>query len=117
MDQHTLAIAAELIHQFAACVGHPQADLNQQLQLLEGEETDYRIKRGLAHILRNSFSTFEIVSPLDPQRLRQRVFGLAAETIPSLETAQAHLETLAQQLTQELEKPRRTGSHSPGALR
>ena len=105
MDQHTLAIAAELIHQFAACVGHPQADLNQQLQLLEGEETDYRIKRGLAHILRNSFSTFEIVSPLDPQRLRQRVFGLAAETIPSPKTAQAHLETLAQQLTQELEKP------------
>ena len=99
-----IAIAADLIALFQAHQGKPQGQLNQQLQVLEGEDTDYRIKRGLAHILRSSFSTFEIVSPLDPQDLRQRVFSLAAASPPSPAAAQRHLETLAAQLSQELNK-------------
>jgi predicted nuclease of restriction endonuclease-like RecB superfamily len=98
------AIATDLIHQFQTAVGQTQGELNRQLQALEGEDTDYRIKRGLAHLLRNHFSTFEQVSPLDPQELRQRVFTLAARTIPSPTTAQQHLATLAQQLSQELDQ-------------
>ncbi|MEM9808734.1 MAG: DUF790 family protein, partial [Cyanobacteria bacterium P01_D01_bin.56] len=89
---------------FQATVGDTQGNLNQKLQELEGEDTDYRIKRGLAHILRSSFSTFEIVSPLEPQELRQRVFALAAATVPSPDAAQHHLETLASELTQALSK-------------
>lgn len=98
-----VAIAANLIALFQATVGDTQGNLNQKLQALEGEDTDYRIKRGLAHILRSSFSTFEIVSPLEPQDLRQRVFALAAASTPSPKAAQQHLETLALQLTQELD--------------
>ncbi|MEO1068258.1 MAG: DUF790 family protein, partial [Cyanobacteria bacterium J06638_6] len=64
----------------------------------------YRIKRGLAHILRNSFATFDIVSPLEPIELRRRVFALAAQTAPGTATASRHLEILAQQLSQELDR-------------
>lgn len=78
--------------------------MDQQLHILEGEGTDYRIKRGLAHILRNSFSTFEIVSPLAPDELRDRIFTLAATQTPSPTAAEQHLQILANQLTQELER-------------
>ena len=99
-----VAIATNLIALFQATVGDTQGSLNQKLQELEGEDTDYRIKRGLAHILRSSFSTFEIVSPLEPQDLRQRVFALAAASQSSPATAEHHLQTLAAQLTQELDR-------------
>ncbi|MFG6096504.1 DUF790 family protein [Leptothoe sp. ISB3NOV94-8A] len=104
LSKDWLAIATNLISLFQATVGDTQGSLNQKLQELEGEDTDYRIKRGLAHILRSSFSTFEIVSPLEPQALRQRVFALAAASVPSPTAAQQHLENLASQLTQELDK-------------
>ncbi|MEO1591474.1 MAG: DUF790 family protein [Cyanobacteria bacterium J06632_22] len=100
-----LAKATVLIDLFKDAVGGTQGDLNRALQTLEGEETDYRIKRGLAHILRSSFSTFEIVSPLDPQELRQKIFTLSAQSAQSPDAAEHHLETLAAQLTQTLERP------------
>ncbi|ESA32356.1 hypothetical protein N836_27585 [Leptolyngbya sp. Heron Island J] len=99
-----IAIATSLIALFQATVGDTQGNLNQKLQAIEGDNTDYRIKRGLAHILRSSFSTFEIISPLDPQTLRQRVFSLASASAPSPVAAQQNLQTLANQLTQELDK-------------
>ena len=104
LEEPWIVIAANLIDLFQATVGDTQGSLNQKLQQLEGEDTDYRIKRGLAHILRSSFSTFEIVSPLDPQALRQRVFTLANAKAPSTVATQQHLENLARQLTQELDK-------------
>lgn len=104
LSDEWIAIAANLIALFQATVGDTQGSLNQKLQELEGDTTDYRIKRGLAHILRSSFSTFEIISPLDPQDLRQRVFSLAAASVPSPAAAQQHLRTLASQLTQALDK-------------
>jgi predicted nuclease of restriction endonuclease-like RecB superfamily len=104
VDVQNRAIAADLIAIFQQQVGHTQGDLNRQLQDLEGEDTNYRIKRGLAHIVRNSFSTFDVVSPLEPIELRQRVFALAAQSAPSLTAAQAHLATLSQQLSQELDR-------------
>ncbi|PZO46730.1 MAG: hypothetical protein DCF15_19905 [Phormidesmis priestleyi] len=97
-----LATAQTAIALFQSAVSKTQGHLDQQLQILEGEDTDYRIKRGLAHLLRNSFSTFEIVSPLDPDVLRDRLFTLAATTTPSPAAAQTHLQTLAAQLSQEL---------------
>ncbi|MEM1250955.1 MAG: DUF790 family protein [Cyanobacteria bacterium P01_H01_bin.21] len=104
LSDEWLAIASNLVSLFQATVGDTQGSLNQKLQTLEGEDTDYRIKRGLAHILRSSFSTFEIISPLEPQELRQRVFALAATRAPSPMVAKQHLDTLAGQLTQELDR-------------
>ena len=99
-----LAMAQTSIDLFQSAVGRTQGYLDQQLQTLEGEGTDYRVKRGLAHILRGSFSTFEIVSPLDPEVLRDRVFTLAATQTPNPPAAKQHLTTLAAQLTQELDR-------------
>lgn len=98
------AIADDFIGIFQAHVGQPQHQLNRQLQVLEGEDTDYRIKRGLAHILRSSFSTFEPVSPLEPLMLRERAFTLASRTIPSAAATERHLQTLATQLSHELDR-------------
>ncbi|NJL69573.1 MAG: DUF790 family protein [Microcoleus sp. SM1_3_4] len=47
-----LEMAEELIGIFASSRGATQGELNRQLLELEGEDTDYRIKRGLAHLLK-----------------------------------------------------------------
>lgn len=104
LDGANRAIAADLIQLFQQQVGCTQGDLNRQLQDLEGEDTNYRIKRGLAHILRNSFATFDVVSPLEPIELRRRVFALSAQSIPSPKAAEAHLAALGQQLAEELDR-------------
>jgi uncharacterized protein len=103
IDRSHLAIATELIALFQNCQGQTQGELDRQLLELEGEETNYRIKRGLAHLLKSeAFSTFEIVSPLDPGLLRQRVFALSSQTVPLPQTALATLSTVANQLSEEL---------------
>ena len=103
INQENRAIAQSLLALFQGHQSKPQGDLNQQLQVLEGEDTDYRVKRGLAHILRSSFSTFEPVSPLEPPMLRERVFALASGHVPSPNATLEHLQTLALQLSQELD--------------
>lgn len=97
-------MATDLIGLFQAHVGQPQGDLNRQLQDLEGEDTNYRIRRGLAHLLRNHFATFDQVSPLEPEELRQRIFALAAQTAPSPDHSQRLYALLSQQLSQELDR-------------
>ena len=104
LNSANVAMAEDLIQLFQNQVGQTQASLNRQLQELEGEDTNYRIKRGLAHILRNSFATFDMVSPLEPMELRQRVFALAAQSTPSPGAASNHLVTLSQRLTHELDR-------------
>jgi predicted nuclease of restriction endonuclease-like RecB superfamily len=96
------ALAAELIALFRAAQGGSRGDLQARLQVLEGEQTDYRLKRGLAHLLESAFSTFEKLSPVDPAVLRQRVFGLSALSVPSLSSSAATLTTLADTLSREL---------------
>lgn len=102
LDAKTLAIAEELITLFQNAKGSTRGELNRQLQELEGEETDYRMKRGLAHLLNSGFSTFETVSPLDPPMLRERVFALSAQAVPSPHSTQTTLDRIAEGLTQEL---------------
>jgi uncharacterized protein len=102
LNERYRAIAQDLITLFQQMQGKTQGELNRQLQEVEGEETDYRIKRGLAHLLRANFSTFEIVSPLDPQQLRERVFALSAQAAPLPQIATATLVTISDRLSQEL---------------
>jgi predicted nuclease of restriction endonuclease-like RecB superfamily len=96
------AIATELITCFQDAIGGTQGELDRKLLELEGDSPDYRLKRGLAHILKSSFCTFEIVSPLEPPLLRQRVFALSAQSIPSSQASETTLETLSSALSQEL---------------
>ncbi|MHC5831262.1 MAG: DUF790 family protein, partial [Nostoc sp.] len=80
IDQKTSELAIELINYFQSAVGKTQGMLERQLTDFEGDSTDYRVKRGLAYILKSSFCTFEVVSPLEPEMLRERVFSLAAKS-------------------------------------
>ena len=103
IDEQTLAVARELIDCFLAARGGTQGQLDSQLQELEGDSPDYRFKRGLAHLLKSACE-FEVVSPLEPQLLRERVFSLSALSVPSSPQSCQTLDTLALQLSQELER-------------
>jgi uncharacterized protein len=102
IDEANLAIAKDLITLFEQAKDGTRGELNRQLQELEGEETDYRVKRGLAHLLNSAFSRFETMSPLDPPMLRERVFALSAQMPPSPIATQMTLDKVAAVLTQEL---------------
>lgn len=104
LDKMTLELAVELTNCFREALGNTQGALERELLELEGDTTDYKIKRGLAYILKSSFCTFEIVSPLEPQMLRERVFALAAKSVPSSQSTQATLSKVADELTHELER-------------
>jgi predicted nuclease of restriction endonuclease-like RecB superfamily len=101
---NNVAIATELIALFRAATGGTRADLQAQLQVLEGEDTDYRMKRGLAHLLESAFSTFEMRSPIDPVTLRQRVFALSAQSIPGPQSSVTTVIAVAESLSRELEQ-------------
>lgn len=96
------AMATEAIACFQEAIGNTQGELDRKLLELEGDSPDYRLKRGLAHILKSSFSTFEIISPLEPPLLRQRVFALSAKSVPSPQATETTLLNLSIALSQEL---------------
>jgi hypothetical protein len=98
-----LTIATDLIACVRDWVGKTQGDLDRQLLELEGDSPDYRTKRGLAYLLKSAHCTFEVISPLDPEQLRQRVFSWAAQTVPSPQSSQHTLHQLAEFLSQELD--------------
>jgi uncharacterized protein len=104
IDEKHLALAQELIEIFTLAQGMTQGELSRHLLELEGEETDYRLKRGLAHILNSGFSEFETVSPLDPPMLRDRIFTHSAQSQPSLAQTKTTLQVVADQLSQELDR-------------
>ncbi len=104
LNHTTIALAQEQIDCFSSCLGKTQGELNQKLLDLEGDSPDYRVKRGLAHLLRNTFSTFEIISPLEPLSLRQRVFAEAAKVATLPRNRQQTLEAIAHSLTAELKR-------------
>jgi predicted nuclease of restriction endonuclease-like RecB superfamily len=98
------ALAAQLIRLFQAAQGKTRAELQAELLVLEGDYTDYRVKRGLAHLLTSAYSTLEVMSPLDPVMLRQRVFALAAHGAPSPHATTATLKALSDALSHELHR-------------
>ena len=95
-------LATELISFFQEAVGKTQGLLERQLADFEGDTTDYRMKRGLAYILKSGFCTFEVVSPLEPPMLRAKVFALAAKSVASRESTDIILNKIADDLSQEL---------------
>jgi predicted nuclease of restriction endonuclease-like RecB superfamily len=102
LNADNLSLAAELIARFRAAQGSIRGELEVQLHALEGEHTDYRMKRGLAHLLESAFSTFEMRCPLDPAALRQRVFALSASAVPGPQRSAATLTAVADMLSREL---------------
>jgi len=105
LDTSARSIAQELITCLQQHLHQPQGKLDQVLAELEGDKPDFKLWRGLAHILKTSYATFEVVSPLEPQLLRQRVFTAASLVTPSPQGAIAVLENLATTLSEELQRP------------
>ena len=104
IDNRNLAIATEIIDCFQNNIGKTKGDLDQHLSRLEGDSPDYRIKRGLSHILKNTFSTFEVISPLEPFALRQRVFAEASKKIALPDRRSSTLDLISQTLANELKR-------------
>ena len=104
IDQQSLDLASELISFFQDAVGKTLGEIDRFLADFEGESTDYKMKRGLAYILKSAFCEFEVISPLEPTLLRERVFALAANYPPSHHTTELTLCKVADELSQELEK-------------
>jgi len=114
IDDRNLAIATEIINCFQDCLGKTKGELDRQLLELEGDSPDYRLKRGLAHIVHNSFSTFEIISPLEPFTLRQKVFAEAAKTITLPNARSNTLDNISHALSDELKRPVSRGEIEAG---
>jgi predicted nuclease of restriction endonuclease-like RecB superfamily len=104
IDSKNLELAALMITTFQEAVGAKQGELDSRLQEIEGDNPDYRLKRGFAHLLKSSFCTFEVISPLDPVDLRKHVFALSAQVMPSLSSTQLTLEKVTIALSQELKR-------------
>ncbi len=102
INERQLALADEVTAVFRICVGKRRLELDEQLSVLEGTETDYRIKRGLAHLLTSGFCTFETVSPLEPMTLRERVFSVSSPLVLGDETTLMVVEQVAESLSREL---------------
>jgi hypothetical protein len=105
IDAHHIGIATEIIECFQSMVGGTQGQLDEMLVDLEGDSPDFRTKRGFVHLLKSeAFSKFEIVSPLPPPDLRDRVYAQAATAAPSVEHTKATLATITTALSQELKQ-------------
>ncbi len=104
IDKSNLALAQSLIDCFSQAQGKRQGELDKQLSELEGHNPDFKIQRGLAHLLRQGFCEFEVVSPLEPAELRPRVFAKAAAAVQSQEQTELTLEAIATTLSQELDR-------------
>ncbi len=104
IDKSNLALAQSLIDSFSQAQGKTQGELDKQLSELEGHNPDFKIQRGLAHLLRQGFCEFEVVSPLEPAELRPRVFAQAAQAVQSQPQTERTLEAIATTLSQELNR-------------
>jgi predicted nuclease of restriction endonuclease-like RecB superfamily len=74
------SVARELIAAFDKQVGNTQGELEEAVEKYAAGRTDYRIVRGLAHVI-TSFAEFES-STADSAKLRSAVFERAAESWP-----------------------------------
>ena len=97
--------ANTVIELFKAHDGRRRGELDEALRADEGEGTDYRVRRGLAHLLYSERCEFQTQSILEPELLRNRVFAASARVRPNLETGVNLLDDLALDLTVELERP------------
>lgn len=102
VDDKSLTLAQEQIACFQSMVGATQGQLDEKLADLESDSPQYRLKRGLAHLLKSHFATFEVKSPLEPIALRQKVFQVAATQLVTSQNRDSLLEAIADQLSQAL---------------
>ena len=84
-------VASDLIAAFDKQVGNTQGELDEAMEKYAAGRTDYRIVRGLAHVI-TSFAEFE-ASTADSAKLRSAVFERAAEGWPVVRRKTSPAET------------------------
>ena len=97
---NNLKLAETLIAVFGAHVGKRRADLDDELRDLEAGRSDYRVVRGLAHLLTQR-GEFEAGGGLAPAAVREKVFALAQDGPPSRHRTNTILEQAARALSTE----------------
>lgn len=93
-----IALIARLIELFEGHVGKKRFELDSELKALEEGRRDYRVVRGLAHILAGDHSTFATGGAFAPALIRARVFELAQAHPPARYRRQDILEQAARSL-------------------
>jgi predicted nuclease of restriction endonuclease-like RecB superfamily len=86
-----IRVASDLIAAFDKQVGNMQVELEEAVEKYAAGRTDYRIVRGLAHVI-TSFAEFD-ASTADSAKLRSAVFERAAEAWPVVRHKAAPTET------------------------
>ena len=80
-DERYQETAADLIEIFTEHLGEPKGELEETIDELTIADTDYKIVQGLAKLLQDECE-FEVIAPVDPQEIRQRLFEKANESYP-----------------------------------
>ncbi len=105
LDADSLELARGIIDLFVLHHGRSRRDLDEALEADTADSTDYRVRRGLAHLLYSECCEFSSVSLIEPSLARAEVFALAAKHRPTLATAAATLDIQATIFTQNLSRP------------
>ncbi|GGK22857.1 hypothetical protein GCM10008955_15400 [Deinococcus malanensis] len=95
-----LGLAQTLIETFEANIGRRRWELDDDLRTLEAGRQDFKVLRGLAHLLTN-MSAFEAGGTIEPVQVRSRVFELAQAQVPSRKGTTLILEQAARSLSQD----------------
>lgn len=98
---NNLRLAEQLILTYQANLGKRRADLNEDLRTLEAGRSDFKVLRGLSHLLANGSGTFETGGDVDPGAVRAKVFALAQAHPPSRHRRTLVLEQAAKALSQD----------------
>ncbi|TDE85042.1 DUF790 family protein [Deinococcus sp. S9] len=93
-----LRLAETLIATFEAHLGKTRAELDAELRTLEAGRADFKVLRGLAHLLTQQ-GEFEAGGHLEPASVRTKVFELAQAHPPSRHQAKLILEQAARSLS------------------
>ncbi|QFP78564.1 DUF790 family protein [Deinococcus sp. AJ005] len=96
-----LKLAETLIALYASHVGKQRAELNEEVRALEAGRADFRVLRGLSHLL-GQRGEFEAGGSLAPPAVREKVFALAQSHPPSRQRTTAILEQAARALSTEI---------------
>lgn len=97
------ALATQLISIFESHLNDKRYELDEDLKALEIGRQDYRVVRGLAHLLSSGHSTFETGGDLAPMLARARVFELAQAHPHARHRRQEVLEQAARSLNTDAE--------------
>lgn len=93
-----ITLVTALIGTFENHLGDRRWQLEEDLKTLEAGRPDYRMVRGLAHLLASDFAEFETAGEIEPGAVRAKVFELAQAHPPSRSRRQGVLEQASREL-------------------